>query len=442
MSIRSFTLFRGILFDSAGNLWLAEADRILRFAPPFSEGMQPNLILGQPSLSETLPVEPRQNRLTQVQSIRFDRAGNLYVADNAASRVLVFRPPFSTFMNAAAVIGQKDFTSFRPAPFEQSGMTSVLDMAFDSTGALWVLHNETLVSVFRPPFSTGIQRDYWFDTFNPRPENPPFPFPFSTIYQRMAFGPANDLWFSGSTNNPNIQGYLARLEPPVIIPDGIRNAAGFERTALSPGLLLTLFGTQLGFPSGLAAPPGIDRLPLALGKTQVKVDGVAVPLLYAADRQITFLAPYQLSPGATARVQVAIDGFHGPPLTVPVTAASPGLFTLAGGTAAVLNHDNIIGPLRRGGFGITFGTGLGRVSPDVQTGAVGPASPLSEATEPVAVFLNGVACRTLFAGLAPGFAGLYQVNFEIPADLPRAASYQILLRQAGLLSNTAAVTVQ
>ena len=49
-------------------------------------------------------------------------------------------------------------------------------------------------------------------------------------------------------------------------------------------------------------------------------------------------------------------------------------------------------------------------------GLVSTASPLSEVTEPVTVSLNGVACRTLFAGLAPGFAGLYQINFEVPAD--------------------------
>ena len=48
---------------------------------------------------------------------------------------------------------------------------------------------------------------------------------------------------------------------------------------------------------------------------------------------------------------------------------------------------------------------------------------------------------TFFAGIAPGFAGLYQVNFEIPKDLPQSAVYRSQLEQGGSTSNSVTVRV-
>jgi uncharacterized protein (TIGR03437 family) len=36
----------------------------------------------------------------------------------------------------------------------------------------------------------------------------------------------------------------------------------------------------------------------------------------------------------------------------------------------------------------------------------------------VDVFVDNERCQVLFSGLAPGFVGLYQVNFRLPSDLP------------------------
>lgn len=88
----------GLVFDSSGNFWIAEAgakcDRVLRFSPPFSASMKPNLVLGQPAADACSPPAPGPNRLSFVTAIAFDHSGNLYVADNGSSRIAIFVPPF------------------------------------------------------------------------------------------------------------------------------------------------------------------------------------------------------------------------------------------------------------------------------------------------------------------------------------------------------------
>ena len=42
------------------------------------------------------------------------------------------------------------------------------------------------------------------------------------------------------------------------------------------------------------------------------------------------------------------------------------------------------------------------------------ARPLATALADVRVKIGGVNCEVHFAGLAPGFTGVYQVNFRVP----------------------------
>jgi hypothetical protein len=58
-------------------------------------------------------------------------------------------------------------------------------------------------------------------------------------------------------------------------------------------------------------------------------------------------------------------------------------------------------------------TGLGSVDPAVADGA-GASSTLSITDDPIDVFVDGQHAIVPFSGLAPGFAGLYQVNFVVP----------------------------
>jgi uncharacterized protein (TIGR03437 family) len=59
----------------------------------------------------------------------------------------------------------------------------------------------------------------------------------------------------------------------------------------------------------------------------------------------------------------------------------------------------------------------------------------------VTVTINGIPCKTLFAGLAPESIGQYQINFEIPVDLPLAATYQLSLVQGFSTSQPVMVSI-
>jgi uncharacterized protein (TIGR03437 family) len=55
--------------------------------------------------------------------------------------------------------------------------------------------------------------------------------------------------------------------------------------------------------------------------------------------------------------------------------------------------------------------------------------------------LNGNPVPVEFAGLTPQFVGLYQINFQIPANTPDG-DLNLVVYQAGVASNTAILPVK
>jgi hypothetical protein len=114
-----------IHFDPRGNLWVADTanGRMLRYSPPFSNGMAADMVIGQRGFnSTTVAAGPNsgvsgvtcvtdQSTLCSPIAFGFDATGNLYVSDFDQCRVLIFNAPLSSGMPATVVIGQPDFTS-------------------------------------------------------------------------------------------------------------------------------------------------------------------------------------------------------------------------------------------------------------------------------------------------------------------------------------------
>jgi uncharacterized protein (TIGR03437 family) len=89
--------------------------------------------------------------------------------------------------------------------------------------------------------------------------------------------------------------------------------------------------------------------------------------------------------------------------------------------------------------------GLGPTSPYVATGQAALVAPLAWLTSmPVVTFGGGVGGATAtpqYAGLSPGYAGLYQVNVTIPDSVPTGAVY-VSLAFGDSTSNSVLIFVQ
>jgi uncharacterized protein (TIGR03437 family) len=86
-----------------------------------------------------------------------------------------------------------------------------------------------------------------------------------------------------------------------------------------------------------------------------------------------------------------------------------------------------------------YATGLGAVNPPVATGAAAGGNPPSSSTQGVTATIGGRAATVQFAGAAPGYAGLDQVNVIVPQMASGDYPVQIFVGSAA--SNTATISV-
>jgi uncharacterized protein (TIGR03437 family) len=104
---------------------------------------------------------------------------------------------------------------------------------------------------------------------------------------------------------------------------------------------------------------------------------------------------------------------------------------------AIENQDGSLNgptnPVARGQALVIFATGLGAVSAE---------GPLSVVNSAVTVVINGVELPVSFAGLAPGYVGLYQINVPIPTTIAPGLGIVLTLKQGGQLSNATSVAIE
>jgi uncharacterized protein (TIGR03437 family) len=211
------------------------------------------------------------------------------------------------------------------------------------------------------------------------------------------------------------------------------NAATFAAgQPVAPGSIASIFGSFTGSQTAQAAA---YPLPRTIGDTQVLVDGKAVPLFYVSPGQVNLqLSAAQAAGPALADVRVAGKTVGRAPITIVPMA--PGLFAVANQDSRVNSADT---PARQGEVLQIYGTGLGPATPAVDDGAAALGQPLSVGVPPN-VFLQGKQIVTQFAGLAPGLAGVWQINAVLPDDAPTGPAISLSI-VSGIESNTLTVAI-
>jgi NHL repeat len=189
-------------FDSAGDLWVADRgnNRVLEFTPPLLTGMSASLVLGQNSFT-TNGAATTQTGLVNPSGLAFDAHGDLWVADRENNRVLEFVPPFSNGMDASLVLGQTSFTS-ATAGLSASGMNNPEDVAFAPNGDLVVADAaNNRVLVFDPPFTTGMNASLVLGQSNFTVGSPGTSATSFNFSSGVAFGPSGALFVADGENS-------------------------------------------------------------------------------------------------------------------------------------------------------------------------------------------------------------------------------------------------
>ena len=154
----TLTPWGGLAFDQSGNLWVADSqnNRVLEFRPPFSNDMNAAVVIGQTNLQRT-DAATAANRMNNPMYVTFDASSNLWVSDSSNNRLLEFQPPFFTGMNSSLVIGQEKFTTAFENNTTQNSLSNPGQVAFDSSGNLWVPDGGNgRILEYQPPFTTGM----------------------------------------------------------------------------------------------------------------------------------------------------------------------------------------------------------------------------------------------------------------------------------------------
>jgi len=77
-----------------------------------------------------------------------------------------------------------------------------------------------------------------------------------------------------------------------------------------------------------------------------------------------------------------------------------------------------------------FLTGLGLTFPTVESGVASPVDPLAAAIFPPLVTVGGVPLLIQFAGLVPGYVGLYQIDAVVPGGVPGGLDIPLTVQQS------------
>lgn len=226
---------------------------------------------------------------------------------------------------------------------------------------------------------------------------------------------------------------------PVISGGGVVNVATYNN-AISPGSLVSIFGRNLGDSAQASTTP----LPRLLGGICVTLNNNAVPLLMTSSGQINIQIPPETAVGtfplivrdvnkrlASVASNVRLQRYS-PSVLVDPQSKQTAIFDDRG---RPVNKDN---PTTRDRRLVIYALGLGPTTGvNPAAGVAAPNSPLAPTAAEVEVHFGNKlwsqsAVVVEWAGLVPGFVGLYQINVYVPGDRIRGNDLDVTIRVGGV----------
>jgi uncharacterized protein (TIGR03437 family) len=295
--------------------------------------------------------------------------------------------------------------------------------------------------------------------YNPQPNTFTGPNGVSTIsdaaLRALAQNTGDELTFTCTPpgSGAGIAAQPAIGSAPVTSAAGLVNAANpTPGSAIAPGSMASLYGTNLSSAKLLAGVP----LPLQLAGTSMTVGNLPAPLFYVSPLQVNFQVPWiSISKPTQFQLQIT-QGASLATITFSLTPYAPALFTTngqgSGQAAAIISNTTSLAaptgaypgsrPANKGEFVLLYCTGLGAVTNQPAAGDVSPSNPPATTIVTPTLTMGGAPVPISFSGLAPGYVGLYQVNFQIPTNASSGSAIPIVLSASGVNSNSATIAIQ
>ncbi|HEY6390982.1 MAG TPA: hypothetical protein VIX89_06880, partial [Bryobacteraceae bacterium] len=219
---------------------------------------------------------------------------------------------------------------------------------------------------------------------------------------------------------------VSAAAPPAVV--SVVNGASFAPGPVSPGEIISIFGTNLGPAPGQGFIPLNGKIDVNLAGTQVLFDNVPAPLIFVSFGQINAIVPYEVASlvntGQGTKMTVVRGGVASNQVVLGLTATSPAIFSAlqtGNGQGAILNQNlspnSANNPAVKGTVVSIYATGEGSLTPFVPSGTIsGPSLPLPKPiATPVTVTIGGQPATVSYAGEAPGLvSGVIQVNAMVP----------------------------
>jgi uncharacterized protein (TIGR03437 family) len=399
---------RGIAIDGSDNVYVADSgNNVVREITPAGT------------------ITSVASQLNNPVSVAIDAQGSVYIADSGNNRIVqvtaagtsstfaTINGPLAVAVDASGDVMVADATQIwkvtsdgTASPAMTSvlgGLTSPSGIAFASDGSLMIA--DTGANVIRQLSTSGVLTTIaGTGTAGFSGDGGSALIAQLNAPSGIALGPNGTILVADSGNN-RIRSLTVPAVAQVTATVDVVNAASLAPGSIAPGEIITVFGV------------GFDPT-----NTQLLFNGNPATLFYTSATQINALAPVSLGTNSTATISIVVDSAAIAGSAVPVVAAAPGIFTTSGATgqAAATNEDGSLNsasnPAARGSVVSLYATGQGSSTADVTLTIAGYNAPL------------------LYAGPAPGFAGLMQINAQIPCGFLPPGIQPVVLSIGGVSS--------
>lgn len=441
---------QGAVVDLAGNNYIADTENNRVIMVDSAGNIQ--IVAGNGTAGDAGAGNTGFGELYEPQGVALDSEGNLYIADTQNHRIRMLTP--GSTISTIAGTGTPGFSGDGGAA-TAAELNAPSQVAVDASGNIYIAdtqnHRVRMVTTdgnINTIAGTG-------DAAYNGDDGPAVQIALSSPYGVALDGQGN-VYVADTGNNrvrmlSTSQAVVTPPPPAQLITVTVANAASLQAGPLAPGEIFSIFGQGIGPTVGVTGTfDEVGTLSTTLADVQVLFIGTPVsatpaPLFYVQSNQINAQVPYQMAGQPFAQLEVVYQGVLLASMQVPLAAANPALFTLGSGTgnAVVVNQDGSINsdknPAPQGSIVVLYATGEGQTSPAGITGQAAQA-PYPLPVLPVMLTMADIPASILFAGEAPGFVGVMQINAQVPSGFVPPGGLALVLT-VGSYQSPAGVTI-